>query len=218
MLRNFLLYSVYTSIFLVYCFFTLPLLLPTNSTNSLSNNFEVIIVLGGGVANECTLTASMESRMTTAIDLYHQRKTAKLLVTGGAKDYSGNCVEAEAMKRFALLKNVDTKDIIKESLSLNTYQNAQYSFEIMKERGFDRAVVVTSDFHIKRANIIFDEYPISYQMIPAKNKSVGMQRHIEWTKEQLLLCFHTVFGVPERFGLDIKEQKISSVLRSLAAN
>jgi len=203
---------------MVYSFFTLPLLLPVPQTENLANRYDVIVVLGGGLTPNCTLDTSLQSRMDKAIDLYRRSFTSRIILTGGLQLNSDNCFEAEAMWAYALKQNVPAEILIKENKALNTYQNAYYAVALMKKRGMKNALVVTSDFHLKRANLIFEAYNINHKMVASLNLSEGKRKYFELAKEQLLLCFHAVFGLPDRFGLDLKEQNLSEVLRSIAYN
>ena len=156
--------------------------------------------------------------MDKGIELYRNSYSTRIILTGGLQLNSDACFEAEAMRAYALRQNVPAEVLIKESKALNTYQNAYHATTIMKMRSMKSALIVTSDFHLKRANLIFEQYNIDYQMVPSANQSNGRQKYSEWTKEQLLLCFHSIFGIPDRFGLDLKEQNISEVFRSFALN
>lgn len=211
-------FTLYSSVILTYSFFTLPFLLPNNCYDASSTNFDVIIVLGGGVTTDCHLDASMQSRMDTAIQLFQLKKASKIILTGGPQDRRGRCLESEAMRQYALAQGIEETVLLKESLSLNTYQNAFNTVKIMEQKGMKSALIVTTDFHSKRANNIFARYDIDYQMVNASNKTSGLRLFKQLVKEQLILCFHAVVGVPNHFGLDIKEKKIAAVLKSLASS
>ncbi len=215
-MRKIFSYCYYASACSLGAFLLIPTLLPTISDEFVSHEFDAIIVLGGGLLGNCELDPTLKARMETAIQLYEQKKAAQFIVSGGANNNA--CVEAIAMRQFALSEEVPEAAIIVEQLAQNTYENAYYSVNLMKQKGMRSAIVVTSDFHSKRANIIFEQYPIKYQMITACSKATGYQKYSEWCKEQFLLCFHALFGVPNNFGLDLKEQNFTAVLRNLAQN
>ncbi len=217
-MRKFFPYILFLGLLMVYSFFTLPLLLPVPQSENLADRYDAIIVLGGGLTPNCTLDTSLQARMDKAIDLYRQSYTSRIILTGGLQLNSDNCFEAEAMWAYALQKNIPAEILIKENKALNTYQNAYHAVSLMKKRGMKSALVVTSDFHLKRANLIFEAYNIDHKMVASTSLSEGRQKYFELVKEQLLLCFHAIFGIPDRFGLDLKEQNLSEVLRSIALN
>ena len=211
-------YCYYAIAFFLGALLVIPTFLPTVSNELIPTKFDTIIVLGAGLTGNCELDPSLKARMETAIHLYEQKKATQLIVSGGIQPKNNFCIEAVAMKEFALSRNVPEEAIIIEGLARNTYENAYYSIGLMEKEGMKSAIIVTSDFHSKRANIIFEQYPIHHKMITAISKTTGYQKYSEWCKEQFLLCFHTLFGVPNKFGIDLKEQNLTAVLRNLAQN
>ena len=211
-------YCCYASVCILFAFLIIPSFLPTTSNEVLTDKFDAIIVLGAGLKGNCDLGMFLRIRMEKAIELYQQKKATKIILTGGPQWVDRFCIEAEAMRQFALAKNIPDESIITENLARNTYENAYYSAALMQQTGMRSAIIVTSDFHSKRANIIFEQYDFNYKVIAATNKTKRVQRYTAWYKEQFLLCFHTLFGVPNNFGLNLKEQNLTSVLKSLAQN
>ena len=66
---------------------------------------------------------------------------------------------------------VPEDQILVETRSINTTQNARYSAEILREHGFTQPILVTSAFHMKRAVLNFKKqgidvvpYPADYQV------------------------------------------------------
>lgn len=61
--------------------------------------------------------------------------------------------------------------ILLENKSLNTTQNAQYSYNLLKSRGYSKPLVVTSAFHMERTVANFKKmgveivpYPCDYMV------------------------------------------------------
>ena len=59
------------------------------------------------------------------------------------------------MLRIALKYGIPKKDMILEEKANNTIGNAYYCNKIMVKLGFRSAIVVTSNFHIRRTRNIF---------------------------------------------------------------
>jgi len=211
-------YCCYASACALCTFLIAPTFLPTVSNDIIEDKFDAIIVLGAGLKGDCDLGTALQSRMEKGLELFWQKKAAKIILTGGSRTVDKPCIEAEAMKQFALAQNVPAEFILMEDLARNTYENAYYSIALMEQAGLESALIVTSDFHSKRANIIFDQYDIKHKVIAAISKTTGMQKYTELYKEQFLLCFHVLFGVPNSFGINLKEQNLAGVLKSLALN
>ncbi|QQD85647.1 YdcF family protein [Jeotgalicoccus sp. ATCC 8456] len=102
---------------------------------------DVIVVLGGGD----------QGRMKRAADLYESSYAEKVIVTPVGDRYN-----TEELTNIARHYGIEEEDIIVDSESTSTYTNAQRTIEIMDENDFELAMIVTSDYHVKRAKIIFD--------------------------------------------------------------
>lgn len=102
---------------------------------------DVIVVLGGGD----------QGRMKRAADLYESGYANKVIVTPVGDRYN-----TEELTNIARHYGIEEEDIIVDSESTSTYTNAQRTIEIMDENNFESAMIVTSDYHVKRAKIIFD--------------------------------------------------------------
>lgn len=141
-----------------------------------SINADVIIMLGGGalpdmpdVDGEGTLCSSPASRVLAAVRL--QRRLHIPILLSGGQVYSDTGAEAKIASRVLRSLGVEDKDIIVETRSINTTQNAKFSVEIMRERDLHRPLLVTSAFHMRRAVLNFEQqgvevipYPTDYMV------------------------------------------------------
>ena len=130
---------------------------------------DVIIMLGGGALPDMpdvdgvgTLCSSPASRVLAAVRL--QRRLHIPILLSGGQVYSDTGAEAKIASRVLKSLGVDEKDIIVETRSINTTQNAKFSVEIMRERGLSRPLLVTSAFHMRRAVLNFAQQGV--EVIP----------------------------------------------------
>lgn len=130
---------------------------------------DVIVVLGGGatidtpnVDGKGHLSGSAANRLLTAIELYH-RLGVPILVSGG-KVYSNDGDEATVDKMILKSVGIPEADIILDSQSQNTTQNAENSARILAEKGFIRPILVTSAFHMERSVLQFEK--VGVKVIP----------------------------------------------------
>lgn len=122
----------------------------------------LIIVLGSGQARWSKDYVSPQvfgiSRTTEAARLYldckKNGKSCTLITSGGDPSSTGES-EAEAMKGLLLKLGVNESDILTETESRNTYENAQFVFKAVADRKFSNYVLVTSGFHMKRSELCF---------------------------------------------------------------
>ena len=137
-------------------------------------NCDSIIMLGGGALPDMpdingvgTLCSSPASRLLTAVRLQRQLHVPILL--SGGQVYSDTGAEAKIASRILKSLGVDDNDIIVETRSINTTQNAKFSAEILNQHNLKRPILVTSAFHMKRAVLNFKQqgvdvipYPTDY--------------------------------------------------------
>ncbi|MFN3599456.1 MAG: YdcF family protein, partial [Aquificaceae bacterium] len=72
-----------------------------------------------------------------------------IILSGGSP--LGNLPEAEIMKQLLEELGVERRNIITDTKSRNTYENALYVKEICDKRGFKKIVLITSAYHMPRA-------------------------------------------------------------------
>ena len=111
----------------------------------------VVVVLGGGINLDGTLSAELIERVDLAIELYrsHQVKT---LIMCGAYSYKATEIpkltEAQAMSNYAASLGVSTKDIFVEDKSKDTIGNAYYSKILFLEpHNWHHLIIVASPNH-----------------------------------------------------------------------
>lgn len=110
---------------------------------------DVIIVLGAAVWPQGPSPALLE-RLSLAKKLYQEGYARAIITTGGAGDHNP-VPEGHAAKLVLLEWGVPENAVYEELSSKNTRENLQGAFKIMQERGWDKAVLVTHDFHLLRA-------------------------------------------------------------------
>ncbi len=99
---------------------------------------DVLIVLGGD-----------SERDLYAAELYKSGLASKIIMSGCGSS-------AWEMAKKAVSTGVKEQDIIVEDKSENTYQNAIYSKNIVLERNFKSAIIVTSPYHMRRSKLILE--------------------------------------------------------------
>lgn len=129
---------------------------------------DVIIVLGGGVAGT-------ERRALHAAALYRQAYAPVVLCTGGAQPGS-EWVEAAWCAEVVQRAGVPPAAILLENTSHSTEENAVESAAIMRARGWTDAVLVSDDFHLWRANWLFEEQGIRAWPSPAQRTTGALPR------------------------------------------
>ena len=108
----------------------------------------------------------LKSRLDECIGVYHQilterqeQQNIKIILSGRGHDCDKSGI-SESQVMFDYLKHeIPESNLIQESQSNNTIENAIYSYQLLKRLNLDikedRLHVITSDFHVKRSSIIF---------------------------------------------------------------
>lgn len=104
------------------------------------------IVLGAKVYNSGYPSAFLKDRMDVAIDLYHQQKIKRFLLSGdhGQVNYD----EVNNMKNYLLKQGVDTCDIFLDHAGFDTYSTMVRAKKIFQ---VNDAIIVSQEFHLSRA-------------------------------------------------------------------
>jgi len=129
---------------------------------------QVIIALGYGPAKnkKGQPKAELKRRVDKAVELYNKGLAPYIIFTGA--DTGAGC-EAEVMRELAIREGVPAEKIILETKATDTITNAKYSVEIMRERGWTSAILVSNPYHLKRARDLFEASPgISVQLASAE--------------------------------------------------
>lgn len=117
-----------------------------------------IIVLGSPNDSSGVLLPTALARMNEAVHLYFSSPESVLVLTGGFGSF--NATEkphAEYLKAFAISHLVPAEDILLCPLSSHTVDDATHSLGMLvKRQVISRVIVVTSDFHVERARLIFN--------------------------------------------------------------
>lgn len=174
----------------------------TNWNESELKSSDVIVLLGGGVSEGVIDISgigipSQDStvRLVDAARLYKNYKLP-IIVSGGS--IFGSSEEANVYARILADLDVPDNDIIKEGSSRDTKENARYVAEIMTQKGFKKAILVTSSYHMKRSMFLFEKNNVAVTPYPsgvsAYNKISSFADYLPRTSEASL-ALNELFGL-----------------------
>lgn len=153
----------------------------------------LIIILGEKLPKNGQLNKILQNRLDKALDLYHD---SLIIVSGGRVQKECIHTEAYVMKKYLMdTHNIPSDKIIQESRSQNTIENAKYTLKIIKQKNiqFDKIIVVSSSFHLKRVSNIFKYFYHQYSrrvnlmFIPSDNGISGIKLKNRNENEKLYL-------------------------------
>ncbi len=165
---------------------------------SLRDTFDVGIVLGGYSSFNSEMFDDRlnlniaGNRLIDAVVLYKKGLIKKILITGGDGELLGkNVSEADMTLPFLKTLGIPDSDIILESKSRNTRENAVFTKVVLEKMGLGQArcLLITSAFHVPRASAIFKKVGLDFTAFPAHFFS----ERFEWKASATIL--------PDRMGL-----------------
>lgn len=110
---------------------------------------DAAIVLGASVYDNSPSPVFCE-RINHAVDLYNNGYVKAIIMTGGVGE--GNIrSEADIAREYAEQQGVPEEAIFKEEDSTITAENLKNAEIVMREHGFDTALIVSDPLHMKRA-------------------------------------------------------------------
>jgi uncharacterized SAM-binding protein YcdF (DUF218 family) len=152
--------------------------LESDLTIPLNVKGDVIILLGGGIhegvpdlSGRGTPSEDMLARMATAVRVHHKLHVP-IIISGGSV-FSGMAPEAPVIRRFLLDFGVMDDDILLESQSRDTNENALFSQRILTRYGFKSPLLVTSAYHMRRSLQAFNKIGLEVTPVPAQFVAVG---------------------------------------------
>lgn len=116
------------------------------------------ILLGGGITDEGLLPYDVQTRADKAIELLKGKYLKKLIITGGCSNPKfQKKTEAKLIKSYLIKKSIKKSAIILEEQARDTIGNAVYAKEIILKKKLPKnIVIITSNYHIKRALRLFE--------------------------------------------------------------
>lgn len=154
---------------------------------------DVIVVFAGGVGESGEAGQGYEERVLQAVSLYKQDFAKKMIFSSG---YTYAIEETEVMKILAVSLGIPARDIILEKNAVSTFENAQYTKQIMEEKNWDSALVVSSPYNMRRVKLVFKKVAPTYEIFSSPVKDslfYGDEQKVELKHIRAIL--HEYLGI-----------------------
>lgn len=115
---------------------------------------DAIVILGAGVLPDGQPNTAMLRRVLHGAALYRAGYASWVICTGGITGESA-VSEAAACAQLLRENGVPQGAILLEEHSRSTEENAIYATAMMRERGWQTALVTSDDYHLWRASLLF---------------------------------------------------------------
>lgn len=163
---------------------------PAYRTDALHRTYKVGVLLGGGMNNydeslDRPVYSQSVDRIMLTMTLYKQDKIEKILISGGSGFVlNRNFSEADRTRELFVMAGIPKEDIIVETSSRNTFENAVESARVLRELGVnDTSLLITSAIHIRRALACFHKAGVAVHPFPADRKT-GV---LIWSPDKIIL-------------------------------
>lgn len=169
---------------------------------------DAIVVLGGLSLPPIAPRVHVEAgaavdRLLYGVRLWKADKAPYMLLSGGVISslVGSDMTEGQRLRDLALLCGVDEEALVLEEDSRDTYENALYSAQIARSRGWSRLLLVTSAAHMRRAVAVFRAQGMHVLPAPADLRAVPKPLTMRRFMPQARALENTTAALHEYIGL-----------------
>lgn len=138
----------------------------TYSTKDETRNADTAIILGAAATDE-GVSPVFRERINHGIWLYQNGYVKKLIITGGYGE--GNLYSDSYIgKQYAIGQGIPEDVILLEEASTITEENLENAIEVMKNNGYDTALIVSDPLHMKRAMLMAQDKGMNAYTSPTR--------------------------------------------------
>ena len=153
-LRNFILILLALGILF---FAALEIYIGVHSRSWLAGEPKVMVIFGCKVETWGP-SVLLQDRLDTALAYLEDHPDMPVVVTGGKGDDEHQS-EAQCMYDYLAAHGINGENIYREDRARNTWQNVNYTLDLMKNEGWsltDDVILVSSGFHLSRIEMLWD--------------------------------------------------------------
>lgn len=153
---------------------------------------DYVIVLGAGVNGEIP-SLSMVNRLQRAQGYLVEHSDTVAILSGGRGE-GEDITEAEAMYRWLTAHGIEGNRLIMEKEATSTLENLEKSFILIPDAETASVAVVSSEYHLYRAEYLAETLGRSVSGIPAET-SLPVLKINYFLREALGLIYYKIFGI-----------------------
>jgi uncharacterized SAM-binding protein YcdF (DUF218 family) len=119
-------------------------------------------------------------RVWHASRLYAAGKAPVVLLSGGSDMTAALYAESLGMRQFMLDLGVPAAALLTEERSRNTRENAEMSARLLRERGIQKVLLVTSALHMRRAVKLFEQQGLVVHPVATDHEVGSPNGRMSW--------------------------------------
>lgn len=135
---------------------------------------DAVVVFAGGVGESGEARGGQQERLKQAINLYNAGYAKEIVVSSG---FVYSFKEAESMRDIAIAQGIPADRIELELRARNTYENVTNVREILRARGWNRILLVSSPYHMRRAVMVWRKVAPEVAVTPSPPASAQFYEH-----------------------------------------
>ena len=128
---------------------------------------DCIVVMGAGVMAGGRASLALYDRTRTGCALYRDAWSDRIILSGGPA-IKLRVTEPEVMAGVAEELGIPSSAIIRDELGVSTFDTVLSVRQIMRDRGWHTALVVSHDYHLSRTWLAFRRAGINVWTVPAQ--------------------------------------------------
>ncbi len=153
-------------------------------------NRPVAIVFGAGLWRNGSPTPVLVDRVTTAANLYFEKKVEKLLLSGDNRFVDYN--EPEAMRKLALSLGVPNDAIVLDYAGRRSYDTCYRARAIFK---VDQAILVTQAFHLPRVLYLCNRLGVNSVGVASDLRVYRKSSVLSWNARELFATVAALWDI-----------------------
>jgi uncharacterized SAM-binding protein YcdF (DUF218 family) len=157
------------------------------------------IVVMGAAQYDGQPSPLLESRLSTALTLWQDKRAPVIALTGGKRD-GDRFTESEAGRTWLINAGVPGDAILMESIGQSTWQSVEALAPVLKGASRTRVLVVSSDWHIGRSAASLEDVGITV-VGSSSPKSRDSWDLYEWTRETVGVSVGRIIGFRQLFSI-----------------
>jgi len=170
------------------------------STHDGAREADAIIVLGAA-QYDGRPSPVLQERLDHALELYDAGLAPVIVLTGGKQDQD-TFTEATAGYNYLRDQGVPDEALLKEVRGKSTWDSLRAARRFLLERGIDRIVLVTDDYHAYRAEATAEDIGFDAAVSPSDSLLSGTHQLRNLTRETAAVAIGRIIGYDRLYRLN----------------
>lgn len=160
---------------------------------------DAVVILGAAVFPGGKPSPTLLRRVEWGVELLQRGDAEWLLATGGVGRNEPS--EAKVMQELAVERGFQLERILLEERAESTWESARECAHIIRERGWQRVVIVTDSYHMPRSLLAFRIFGIDAAPCPVCRGHAGTSHRttlLQYLRELPAIPYYTLRALCHR--------------------